>query len=311
MTARAVLGAAAVLLGACAPDPAASSRVLSPPPISFAPPGAAAAGTAALGPGRVEDRAFRSGVLARDMALTVYLPPGYDGDASTRFPTLYMLHGGSGLRSEWIDYGLLAAADRLMRERAIARFLIVLPQGDQEYWVDHVVDASVGANGERWGTYTAREVVPVVDAHYRTIARAEARAIGGLSMGAHGAMQLALNFPGVWGVIGAHSPALRPYGDAPTYLGRDAEFAARDPLQLVRAKPEVARSHTWWIDAGDVDPWRDPARAISEELTVRGIANEWRQFPGDHSLAYWTAHVEEYLRYYSSSLCERSRPCAR
>lgn len=243
------------------------------------------------------------------MAFTVYLPPGYDTDPGVRYPALYMLHGGSGLRSEWIDYGLLRAADRLMAERALAPFIIVLPQGDQEYWVDHVVDPRVGANGEKWGTYTARDVIPEIDRRYRTHARPEARALGGLSMGGHAAIQLSLNFPGIWSVIGSHSPSIRPYGEAPTYLGRDAEFAARDPLSLIRTKPDVARSYTWWIDSGTVDPFHARARAIDAELTVLAIPHEWHAYPGDHSLAYWSAHVEDYLRYYGRALCHRSGAC--
>lgn len=296
-------GAPATALPSITSAPATAPVSASTP----APPSASA--TAALGPGRVEDGAFRSAVLARSMAFTIYLPPGYDTDPGVRYPALYMLHGGSGLRSEWIDYGLLRAADRLMRDRAIAPFIIVLPQGDQEYWVDHVVDPRVGANGEKWGTYTAREVVPEIDRRYRTLARADGRAIGGLSMGGHAAIQLALNFPGTWSVIGSHSPSIRPYGDAPTYLGRDAEFAARDPLSLIRAKPDVARGLSWWIDSGTVDPWHAAARAIEEELTVLGIPHEWHAYPGDHSLAYWSAHVEDYLRYYTAALCRRSGAC--
>ena len=283
--------------------PAATTTAVS------AAPSASALATALLGPGRIEDGTFRSSALGRAMAFTIYLPPGYDTDQAARYPALYMLHGGSGLRSEWIDYGLLRAADRLMRDRAIAPFLIVLPQGDQEYWVDHVVDPRVGANGEKWGTYTAREVVPEIDRRYRTLARADARAIGGLSMGGHAAIQLALNFPGTWSVIGSHSPSIRPYGEAPTYLGRDAEFAARDPLSLIRAKPDVARGLTWWIDSGTVDPWHAQARAIEEQLTALGIPHEWHAYPGDHSLAYWSAHVEDYLRYHGAALCRRSGAC--
>ena len=88
-----------------------------------------------------------------------------------------MLHGGSGYINEWVDYGLLSTADELMRAGTIAPMIIVLPEGDQEYWVDHVVSAQTGANGEKWGTYTAREVVPTIDARYRTITTASARAI--------------------------------------------------------------------------------------------------------------------------------------
>lgn len=303
--AGALLAGAALLvvMGTRALAPS-ETPVVRLPVITFAP---ATAG--ALGPGRVEDGTFRSEALGRTMTYTVYLPPGYDSEPAMRFPAAYLLHGGSGLRSEWIDYGLLEAADRLMRARQIARFLIVLPQGDQEYWVDHVTDASVGANGERWGTYTAKEVVPEIDRRYRTIPRPEARALGGLSMGGHAAMQLPLTFPGVWSVLGVHSPALRPYGEAATYLGRGAEFAARDPLSLIRAKPDLARAYTWWLDDGDGDPWRPQLEEIRAELARLGVAHEWRPYPGDHSLAYWSAHVEDYLRYYSAALCRRSGGC--
>ena len=234
------------------------------------------------------------------MPYTVYLPPGYDADPSARFPTLYMLHGGSGSNQEWVDYGLLKAADQLMGDRTIPQFIIALPQGDQEYWVDHIT--SQIDNGEKWGTYLAKEVVPQIDGHFRTYGAADARAIGGLSMGGHGAMQLPMNFPGIWSVIGAHSPSLRPESDAPTYLGRGAEFAARDPLLLITAKPDLARTYAWWIDDGDVDPWRAESEAIHDKLDSLGIANEWHPYVGDHSAVYWSAHVADYLGYYGRML---------
>jgi len=262
-----------------------------------------------LGKGRVDKGTFRSSALSRTLPYMVYLPPGYDASTAARYPTAYVLHGGSGLNTEWVDYGLLDVADRLMGSGEIPPFIIVLPQGDQEYWVDHVIDKSTGANGEKWGTYTAREVVPTMDSRYRTIATQAGRAIGGLSMGGHGSMQLALNFPGIWSAIAATSPSLRPEGDAPTYLGFGVEFAARDPLSLIKAKPELARQYTWWLDAARTDPWLRPATAIHETLTTLGIPHEWSTPPGDHSAAYWSRQVEDYLRFYASVLCHDPRAC--
>jgi S-formylglutathione hydrolase FrmB len=256
---------------------------------------------AAPSPSRIERGTFASGVLRREMSYLAYVPSGYD-DATKRYPTLYMLHGSGGDVAEWMNIGLFGAADRLIEAGAIAPLVIVLPEGDQEYWVDHVVDAKTGANGEKWGTYTAREVTATIDARYRTVADPSGRAIGGLSMGGHGAMQLAMNFPEVWTAVGAHSPSLRPEGDAPTYLGTGAAFAARDPLSLIAAKPDVARRYAWWIDAGEADPWVAQAHAISDELTSLDIANEWRSSPGEHSWDYWRLHLEEYLEFYGGAL---------
>jgi len=106
------------------------------------------------GPGQVVQSTFYSAALNRTMTYVAYLPPGYDANSSTRYPTLYMLHGGSGYVTEWVDYGLLKSADTLMRDGTIAPMIVVLPEGDQEYWVDHVVSAKTGANGEKWGTCT-------------------------------------------------------------------------------------------------------------------------------------------------------------
>lgn len=310
--------AIAVVVASCGGPAAAPPSAPAPTASPSASVSGAAAGTASvsatprsLGKGRVETGALRSNVLNRSEPYSVYLPPGYDADPATRYPAAYVLHGGSGTNREWIDYGLLAAADRLMGSGAIPPFIIVLPSGEQEYWVDHVIDRSTGANGEKWGTYTAREVVPAIDARYRTVAAPAGRALGGLSMGGHAAMQLPLNFPGIWSVIAATSPSLRPQGDAPTYLGFGAEFAARDPLALIGAKPEVARSYTWWIDVGTVDPWLTQVTTIHDKLGALGIAHEWHTFAGDHSAAYWSAHVEDYLRYYAGALCRDECPRSR
>ena len=312
LRARTAFAMAAVLLAGCGYgriDPPLGARATaSPAPtiVSVEAPGPVAETELALdpGPGRVEQGTFYSAVLKRTMTYLVYLPTAYEG-TTTRFPTLYMLHGGSGVITEWVDYGLFSTADALIRDGTIQPLIIVLPEGDQEYWVDHVVDAATGANGERWGTYTATEVIATIDARYRTIASARGRAIGGLSMGGHGAIQLALNFPGTWSIVGAHSPSLRPQSDAPTYLGRGAQFAARDPYALIAAKPGVARTITWWIDTGSVDPWRLQAKAISDELTSLGIARQWHVYDGDHSAAYWSAHVADYLAFYASAFASR------
>jgi enterochelin esterase-like enzyme len=307
----------ALAAAACAPAASAPATISPTAPLSSAtaaasaPPATPSASTTprVLGKGRAEKGSFRSNALARTFPYLVYLPPGYDASGTARYPAAYVLHGGSGLYTEWVDYGLLDAADRLMGSGEIPPFIIVLPQGDQEYFVDHVIDRSTGANGEKWGTYIAREVVPTIDARYRTIAAPSGRAIGGLSMGGHAAMQLALNFPGIWSAIAATSPSLRPEGEASTYLGFGVEFAARDPLALINAKPDLARQYAWWLDTARTDPWLRPATKIHEALLALGIAHEWSTPPGDHSATYWSAHVEDYLRFYASVLCRDASMC--
>ncbi|TMC35023.1 MAG: hypothetical protein E6J24_04710, partial [Chloroflexi bacterium] len=97
----------------------------------------------------------------------------------------------------------------------IRPLIIVLPQGDKAYWVDHALPT----DQEAWGRYMAKDVVADVDARYRTVADLAHRAIGGVSMGAHGAVQLALNYPDTFSIVGAHSLVLRRFDTAPWYFG--------------------------------------------------------------------------------------------
>ncbi|MGE0059025.1 MAG: alpha/beta hydrolase, partial [Dehalococcoidia bacterium] len=241
-------------------------------------------------PSRTEFSTLYSAALGREMPLDVFLPPGYDS-SDQRYPVLYMLHGMGGTNKEWEYYGLFEEAGRLMRAGEMIPFIVVLPQGDYGYWVDQA------NGGPRWGEYVAREVVAEVDRRYRTLPDPSARAVGGLSMGADGALQLALNNPDVFSVVGAHSPVLKPYGDAPEFFGDVVYFEAHYPVTLVQFQTEVAKRLTISIDVGDVDIWLTNAVAFHEELNRLGVRHEWHVWPGEHNAEYWTAHVVDNLRF--------------
>ena len=248
--------------------------------------------------GQVETRTFWSASLARTMPYNIYLPPGY-ASGSREYPTVYLLHGMAGSDRQWSDLGIAKAADRLIAAGKIAPLIIVMPEGETGYWVDHATD------GQKWGRYTAVDVVNEIDAHFRTIARQRSRAIGGISMGAHGALQLALNYPGEFTAVGAHSLVLRRFGNAPSYFGTAADFATRDPMQIVKATGPAGCSFALWIDIGAGDPWATVATQFDGELTDLGIKHQWHLWAGDHSAAYWTAHLDDYLRFYDASLSRR------
>jgi enterochelin esterase-like enzyme len=248
--------------------------------------------------GQVETRTFWSASLGRTMPYNIYLPPGY-ASGSREYPTVYLLHGMAGSDRQWAELGIAKAADRLIAAGEIAPLIIVMPEGESAYWVDHATD------GQKWGRYTAVDVVNDVDATFRSIARQRSRAIGGLSMGAHGALQLALNYPGEFGAVGAHSLVLRKFGSAPSYFGTAADFATRDPMQIVKKNGPGGCSFALWIDIGAGDPWASAATQFDGELTGLGIKHQWHLWAGDHSAAYWSGHLDDYLRFYSASLSSR------
>lgn len=246
---------------------------------------------------RVENRSFYSNLLQREMPYMVYLPEGYS-ESSKNYPVLYMLHGNGGKHTEWAsDLDLFVSADRLIAAGEITPMIIVLPQGDRDYWVDHV-------EGLPWGQYVAREVVSEIDRTYRTLTSPPGRAIGGLSMGGHGSLQIGMNYPDVFGVIGAHSPTIRTQADAPDYFGTGAAFAARDPLSLAASRTTIYNQKIWVdIGSGD-DQWIAQATRLHEILQSRNVPHTWNVFSGIHVSSYWKLGGPAYLRWYSAALAE-------
>jgi enterochelin esterase-like enzyme len=249
--------------------------------------------------GAFHDAGFASAVLGRSMPYRVYLPRSYDTPegAGRRYPVVYLLHGMGGRWDEWSGYGVEEVANQLFAGGELPELILIAPQGGLGYWMDQD-----GPGATPWAQYVALDLVRHVDATYRTLPRREARAVGGLSMGAHGAIALALAYPQVFGVAGAHSPSIRARASAPAYFGTDdAAFARRDPLALA-GSAEPAPAPRIWIDAGADDPWRPGAEALREALEARGWAPEYHVFPGEHDGWYWGDHLWEYLPFYGGAL---------
>ena len=174
--------------------------------------------------------------------------------------------------------------------------IIVLPTGDQEYWVDH-------ANGGlQWGKYVAQDVTGFIDQNFRTKADRQDRAIGGLSMGGHGGLQIGLNFSDIFGIISGTSAALRTQNDVPDFFGDANWYAAHDPVSLAQSLPlSTLQNLKIWIDIGvDDTEWFARAQQFHDVLSSRGVANEWHPQPGGHTLEYWQADIPVLLKYYAS-----------
>lgn len=284
------------------PPATATSAPMTAPqsaPAGTTPAAPGAAAPPARSPSRVESRTFYSQALGRTMPYFAFIPPGYDSSPQQRFPVVYALHGigtgSGGSDTEWYAYGLLEKADQLMRAGVIQPFIIILPQGDGGFWMDWA------NGGPKWGTYLEHDVVAEVDSRYRTLADRDHRAVGGLSMGAYGALQISMNYPQVFGIAAADSPTLRDRNGAPAFFGDAAYFAAHDPISLARDHPDVAKSLKLWIDVGQDDPWRNTAEPFHQQLLAEGIPHEWHVWPGTHNEVYWKAHVGDYLLFYNSA----------
>jgi enterochelin esterase-like enzyme len=278
-------------------QPALPTAVLAPPVPQPAAP-ASQPVSSASGPlqGTLLEPEFASAALGITERYFIYLPPHYNVPGK-RYPVLYMLHGGGG-RTEWINYGLLRQADQAIAAGNLLPMIIVIPQGDQGYWVNHI------NGGPRWGDYLGQDLVHLVDATYPTLADARHRAVGGMSMGGWGALYQAFTHPDEFGVVGAHAASLHPNDGSLPFLPRGDAFNQFDPLWMASNAAGLDTLRVW-LDAPDQDPWLQRDADLHARLDKRHINNEWHTFAGKHGGSYWHDHVSEYLQFYARALASQ------
>ena len=220
---------------------------------------------------------LKTHLLRFPLEFRVYLPPCYAQHTEQRYPVLYLIHGQSYTDDQWDRLGADETADALIAAGEAPPFLIVMPR--DRVWSQPTEDA--------FGQAVIEELLPWIDAHYRTMPAREYRAVGGLSRGASWAIHLGLSAWGSFGAIGAHSlpvfwtdlPHIRKWLDAipPDSLPR-IYLDAGD-----KERPQILRSARWF----------------EELLTEKKIPHEWHLYPGYHEETYWQVHLEEYLRWYT------------
>ncbi|BCL81725.1 enterochelin esterase [Ktedonobacteria bacterium brp13] len=164
--------------------------------------------------GRFDEHVFESEVLKNNplhdpfqRPLWVYLPPGYDTETERRYPTIYMIQGLTGQLDMWRNRSAFRKnfpelADELFARNEAPPCILVWVDCWTSYGGSQFVDSP--ATG-RYHTYLCDEVVPWVDAHYRTLAQREHRGIAGKSSGGYGAMITPMLRPDLWGGLATHA----------------------------------------------------------------------------------------------------------
>lgn len=246
------------------------------------------------------DTRFYSALLGQEMPILIYLPPGYY-ESSKRYPVLYMLSGFAGDDHEWVNWGMCDTADWLARGGQIQPMIVVMPDGDHSWWFNHA--PVTGSDGKLWGDYIWKDVVGYVDANYRTLRDRESRAIGGLSAGGQAAFSLAMTHPEVFSVAGAHSPSVRGADGSLAIFGSSDYFQQYD-IRWLFPNTQAWKTLDLWMDVGAGDTeWGDAVHDIHNMLVSLGIPHEWHDtWPGIHDDFYWSAHLADYLLWYSSRL---------
>ncbi|MGH4031716.1 alpha/beta hydrolase [Actinomycetota bacterium Odt1-20B] len=238
------------------------------------------------------------------VGVNVLLPDDYHSSGRT-YPVLYLFHGG-GTDQDFITFDRAGIRDWTAGKPLI----VVMPDGGHAGWYANPVSSNVGPRN--WEAFHINQLLPWIDANFRTYAEYDGRAVAGFSMGGFGALKYAAKYYGHFASVSAHSgPAsLRRDGGLVVHwanvssgaldlaggtvygapLWDEARVSADNPVQRV----ESYRNKRVFLVAGtSPDPvnWFDTAnetqvlagqREFRALLDGAGIPYEAHEEPGGH-----------------------------
>lgn len=142
----------------------------------------------------VTHHTFRSESMKRDVGYCLYLPPGYETDTERRYPVIYHLHGAGGNETRSV-YSASVLHEGILAGK-LPEIVMVFPNGGRSTMYQDSGDGRFMAE-----TMMIKELIPHIDATYRTTADRKARCIEGFSMGGRGSTNLAMKHPQLFGSL--------------------------------------------------------------------------------------------------------------
>jgi len=258
-----------------------------------------------------------SSATSTEMMFSIFLPP--QAESGAKLPVVWYLSGLTCTHANVTEKGeyragcasqglIFVAPDTSPRGADVP----TAPEGQWDFGLGagFYVDATEepwAANYRMW-TYITDELPALVAAEFP--ADMGAQAITGHSMGGHGALTVALNFPDRFRSVSAFAPIVAP-GQVPWgqkalagYLGDDrAAWRRHDAVALIE---DGARVPELLVDVGGADPFLP--QELRPDLLERacadaGIALTLRLQPGyDHSYYFISTFMADHLRWHAERL---------
>ncbi|MBD2486335.1 esterase family protein [Aulosira sp. FACHB-615] len=240
---------------------------------------------------------FNSQAMGTVRQYGVILPPNYQKNSKTRYPVIFLLHGGHDDARAYADkYAIINVLHELYKSGKLPPSIIITPDGNDNRGSSPLYDPDYydGPNG-KIGTLIGAELVQVVKSRYQTLENPEFWALGGLSSGGWGAFNIGLRYLNNFNILFSHSGYFT-----------DSSGAQNSPLQIVQQLSTADRKRLRiYLDAGLNDQnFLASTKIFHQTLNNLDIANVFYAFPGGHGLSgadvgwnYFHKHLKDSLAY--------------
>lgn len=242
---------------------------------------------------------FASKTLGDDVSYLIYLPPDYEKETS-RYPVIYWLHGMGGNQRGGTTV-FVPRVDEAIRNGSLPPTIVVSVNGMVNSFYNDWPDDRRPVE-----SVIIKDLIPHVDATYRTQASREGRLIQGYSMGGYGAGHLGFKYPDLFGAVVIDAGALLAEvaltgpNIAPIFKGAwgdDLErFWAEHPNHLAEQNVEKIRGRTQIrVGCGTADYLLARNRELHELLQKLNVEHEYELVTdvGHNSAEYYKKFGEQ------------------
>ncbi len=218
----------------------------------------------------------------------IYTPPDYDTHPEQRYPVLILRHGGGEDETGWVEQGRANfILDNLISDGK-ARPMIVVMDWGQAPTPDQPIHIPSTPPPPEIGLVTVNELIPMVDAAFRTIPDRAARAMAGLSMGSVQTLYIGLANLGTFSYLGIFSR--RPMDKKEFNIQKSFDGVFTDPAAFNK------KVKLFWWGAGTAEEGiYNATKANLAELAAAGIQSVFVAFPGtSHEWQTWRKSLYDF-----------------
>jgi enterochelin esterase family protein len=236
----------------------------------------------------------------------VYTPPGYDTQAKTRYPVLYLQHGGGEDETGWIKQGHANfILDNLIAAGKAKPMIVVMGYGyarragvpdpdmaGKPFGSPEMMKA-MQQMSQAFEDDETQALIPFIDAHFRTLTDRDHRAMAGLSMGGMQTFQVTFDHLDMFSYIGGFS------GAAGGMMMGNRSFDPKTDLNGQLADPAAfaKRVHLLWLGVGTEEPanMRAGIKKMNTSLDDAKIQHVFYESPGtSHEWQTWRRDLNEF-----------------